>query len=116
MRHHSTNKKFGRERNQRIALLKSLAVSLITRGKITTTVAKAKEIRPFVELLVTRARGGSVSARRILVARTGSIRAASKLILDIAPRYKERAGGYTRITKLSPRKSDASPMAVIEFI
>ncbi len=116
MRHHNTNRKFGRTRNQRAALLRSLALSLIKHGKITTTEAKAKELRPFIEKMVTKGKGETISARRLLVARLGSETGGSALIKDIAPRYKERAGGYTRIVKLPKRTTDASPMALIEFV
>ncbi|MBI2108618.1 MAG: 50S ribosomal protein L17 [Parcubacteria group bacterium] len=116
MRHHNKNRKFGRERDQRRALLRGLALSLVTRGKIKTTEAKAKELRPFVEKLVTRGKNSSLSTHRLLVARLGNRVGAKKLIADIAPRYKERAGGYTRITKLPRRLGDASKMAIIEFV
>ncbi len=117
MRHHNKNRKFGREKNQRVALLRSLAISLITREKMTTTQAKAKELRPYVEKLVTRAKTDTLASRRhtlsLLGNADGSVR---KLFASIAPRYKERQGGYLRITKLSNRKSDASPRAQIEFV
>lgn len=116
MRHHNTNRKFGRTRDQRKALLKSLALSLIMNEKITTTEAKAKEIRPYVEKLVTKGKSQGLFARRLLIARLGNKEGGKKIIDDISPRYKERAGGYTRITKLPRRRTDASPMAVIEFV
>lgn len=116
MKHHDANRKFGRSRDGRRALLKGLAVSLIRDGKITTTEAKAKELRPFVEKFITHAKKGGMVSRRLLVARLGSEIGAEKLVKDIAPRYMDRDGGYTRIIKLVPRASDASPMAVIEFV
>ena len=117
MKHHDKNRKFGRERNARKALLRSLAYSLIMRGKITTTEAKAKELGPFVERLVTLAKGETIAGTRTILARLGNHRKeTSKLVTDIAPRYKKRSGGYTRIIKLAPRKSDASKRAVIEFV
>ncbi|MBX4199994.1 50S ribosomal protein L17 [Candidatus Parcubacteria bacterium] len=115
MRHHNANRKFGRERSQRKALLKSLAHSLITKGKIKTTEAKAKELRPYTEKLVTLAKKQTPAARRLLEARVGKM-AAKRAYVNIAPTYKERAGGYTRITKLVRRASDGAPMAVIEFV
>ena len=115
MRHHNKNRKFGRVKNQRTALMKSLVSSLITHEKIQTTEAKAKEMRPVVEKLVTRARAGSLSARRILSSRIG-VRATKKLVDEIAPKYKSRSGGYTRITKLETKRSDAAKMAQIEFV
>ena len=116
MRHHNHNRKFGRETNQRRAFLRALALNLIAHGKIKTTVARAKELRPMIEKLVTRARLGDLQARRLLLARLGRLEAVQKLMTDIAPRYQTRAGGYTRITKLSPRLSDGSPQALIEFV
>jgi len=116
MRHHNANRKFGRTRDQRAALLKSLALALVTHEKIETTEAKAKELRPFIEKMVTRALKGDQAAQRLLVARLGSPSGAKKLIDEIAPRYKERSGGYTRVTKIGSRASDASRMAIIEFV
>lgn len=116
MRHHSKNRKFGREKGQRVALLKSLVNSLIRDEKIKTTLAKAKELRPIAEKLVTQARDNSVSSRRLIISRTGSPETASALISTIAPKYADRKGGYTRITKLGRRIKDGSDMAIIEFV
>jgi len=116
MRHHNSIRKFGRERNQRKALLKSLALSLVEQDKIKTTEAKAKELRPFIEKMITRAKEGNLLSTRLLVSRLGSKDGVKKLTEEIAPKYMDRKGGYTRITKLSPRASDASPMAIIEFV
>ena len=124
MRHHSVNRKFGRKTNGRHALLRSLAKNLILKGKIRTTEAKAKELRPFVEKLVSTARTGTLAARRLLVSRLAVNEERKpvagspivKLMSDLGPKYKERAGGYTRITKLLARKTDGSSMAIIEFI
>lgn len=115
MRHGNVHRKFGRERSQRKALLRSLARSLVLRGKITTSQAKAKEIRPLVEKLVTRGKITTLASRRMLVAQLGDERTASRLI-KVAAGYPERKGGYLRITKMGPRKGDAAPMAIIEFI
>lgn len=114
MRHHNANRKFGRKRNQRKALLKSLAHNLILKGKIETTEAKAKELRPMVEKLVTLGKKDTMAARRLLVARVGKM--AAQKIPTISATHKERAGGYTRITKLVHRKTDGAKMAVIEFV
>lgn len=117
MRHHNKNRKFGRPKNQRTALIQGLALSLIKRGQIRTTLAKAKELRPFVEKLVTRAKSDTLASRRLIIARLGNQPTmTAKLFKDVAPKYKERPGGYTRIMKIAPRKSDASPMAIIEFV
>ena len=114
MRHANVNRKFGRERNQRKALMKSLAHSLILKGKIKTTEAKAKELRPAVEKLVTLARKGTPASRRLIEARVGKM--ATKKAMDLGKTYESRAGGYTRITKLVRRASDGAKMAVIEFV
>lgn len=115
MRHGNHNRKFGRKTDQRRALLKSLARSLVLRGKIMTTEAKAKEIRPLVEKLITRGKVDTVANRRLLVASLGDESVARKLV-KTAENYKTRAGGYLRIVKMGPRKGDASPMALIEFV
>ena len=115
MRHGNVNRKFGREKGQRAALLKSLARSLILRGTMRTTLAKAKEIRPMVEKMVTRGKSATLANRRLLIASLGDVRAAGKL-LKTAEGYKDRTGGYLRITKMGPRAGDAAQMAVIEFV
>lgn len=116
MKHHNSNRKFGRKASTRRALLRSLAVALIQDEKITTTEAKAKELRPYIEKLVTPGRTQSLAARRLIQSRIGSENASKKLIQEIAPRYTDRPGGYTRITKLPARSGDAARMAVIEFV
>jgi large subunit ribosomal protein L17 len=85
-------------------------------GKIETTEAKAKELRPLVEKLVTRAKKPSIANRRLLVSRTGSVSATAKLMRDIAPKYSTRKGGYTRVIKLAPARGDGSKRAIIEFV
>ena len=115
MRHHNANRKFGRKKNQRVALLRSLAYSLALKGKIKTTEAKAKELRPYMEKLVTLGKKKTLASRRFIVGRVG-VKVAKKIVEELSPTYKERAGGYTRITKMISRTSDASPMAVIEFV
>ncbi len=106
---------FSRPKNQRVALWKSLATSLFTHEKIQTTEAKAKELRGVAERMVTRAKNNSLANRRIL-AQTLSPKVLKKLVDEIAPKYKERQGGYTRIIKMGPRKSDGARMAIIELI
>lgn len=115
MRHSNANRKFGRKKNQRNALLKSLAYSLALKGKIRTTEAKAKELRPFMEKLVTLGKKETLASRRLLTSRVGR-EAAKKIAKELAPVYKGRAGGYTRITKMVARKTDGAKMAVIEFV
>lgn len=110
-------RKFGRERDQRRALLMGLAQSLILHGKIQTSEAKAKELRPYIEKIITKSRTDSVSARRFLLSDfANNNEVVKKLISNIGPKYKARSGGYTRITKRMPRKTDATKMAVIELI
>ena len=95
--------------------MKSLALALVVNGKIKTTDAKAKELRPYVEKMVSQGRLGTLASRRNLVSKIGVI-GADKIVKDISPKYTGRAGGYTRITKLPARVSDGSLMAVIELI
>jgi large subunit ribosomal protein L17 len=117
MKHHKDIRKLGRVTRQRKALMRQLASALIEHEKIKTTEAKAKELRPMVEKLVTKARNNTLAAQRLIISRLGgNKKAGSKLIKTIGPRYKDREGGYTRVTKLPPRKSDASKMAIIEFV
>ena len=116
MRHHDNSRKFGREKTQRHALLRSLARNLIRDSKIRTTLTKAKEIRPFVEKLVTKAKTKTVASRRLIVSNLQEQTATKKLFDVIAPKYKDRAGGYTRIIRLPNRDLDGSPMALIEFV
>lgn len=117
MRHHGAIRKLGRKSSQRKALLAGLARSLILKEKIQTTTAKAKEVRPFVERLVTLARVDTVANRRLALSRLDGKRdAVGRLFKDVAPKYKERRGGYTRIMKLGKQGSDARDMALIEFV
>ncbi|MEA4910610.1 50S ribosomal protein L17 [bioreactor metagenome] len=117
MKHHKNFRKFGRERNQRHAFIKGLAINLIRHGKMETTEARAKEIRPFVERLVTLAKVDSVARRRLVSSRIYNQEPETKkLFAEIAPKYKDVNGGYLRITKLGQRIGDGSPIAVIEFV
>lgn len=95
--------------------MKSLAYALARDGKIKTTEAKAKELRPYMEKLVTLGKIGTPASRRLLEARVGKP-AAKKIVSELSPRYKERAGGYIRITKMVRRASDGAPQAIIEFV
>ena len=115
MNHHKATRKFGRLKKVRVGLMKSLALALVMEGKIKTTDAKARELRPMVEKLVTQGRLGTLASRRALVSKVG-VMGAEKIVKDISPKYTKRAGGYTRITKLQARVSDGSLMAVIEFV
>lgn len=115
MRHGNVNRKFGREAGQRKALKKSLARSLVLRGRMQTTLAKAKEIRPMVEKMITRGRTDTLANRRLLIASLGDEKVVKKLIAT-AKNYEGRTGGYLRIVKLGARKGDAAQMALIEFV
>lgn len=115
MKHLKKGRKFGRERDQRKALLKSLILALFDKEKITTTEAKAKEIKPYAEKFITKSKKPDISLRRE-IARYFHDEIAKKLINEIAPRYKERPGGYARIIKLGRRKSDGARMAILELI
>ena len=117
MRHHNNKRKFGRDKNQRKALLNSLALNLIVRGKIKTTLPKAKELRPFIEKLVTKAKKGDVATRRVIVSKLSNrSKEVKKLFEVITPKYMDKKGGYTRILKLGVRKADGAEMALIEFV
>ena len=116
MRHHNANRKLKRERNQRRALLRSLARELFLRGKITTTEAKAKEVRPFAEKLITNAKGAGLANRRLVSGRLANNVITGKLVDVIAKKYADRKGGYIRIIKMNRRPSDASKMAVVELV
>ncbi len=116
MRHLKKGRKFHRKRGQRKALLKTLADNLILREKIQTTEAKAKEIKPSVEKLITVAKKQNVAALRMLLKKL-SKKASYKLYHQIAPRYSNRSGGYLKIVKSARvRKTDGAKMAVIEFV
>ena len=116
MRHHNANRKFGRVKKVRVGLMRSLAVALVEKGKIKTTEAKAKELRPYVEKLVTHGKKNTLAARRVIISKVGSAKVAKKLIEEVGPKYAEKKGGYLRIIKLGQRLKDASPMAYIEFV
>ncbi len=116
MRHHNANRKFSRTRNQRRALLRSLVRELFLHGKIQTTLAKAKESRPYAEDFITKARIDSVASRRDVSKRMGNNEIVKKLFAEIAPKYKDRNGGYTRIIKTGSRQTDGAQMAIIELV
>lgn len=115
MIHGQKTKQLSRERNVRNSLLKALAVSLIRDNKIQTTEVKAKVLKPIVEKLVTKAKVGDLAAKRAIIAKVGNV-SAKTLVDSIAPKYKDRQGGYLRIIKLNDRKNDGAKMAQIEFV
>jgi len=108
--------RFGRDPAHQRLIMANLAAHLFEAGAITTTVAKAKALRPYAEKLITKAKGGSVHQHRIVVARMHDKQVAHKLFAEIAPRYADRNGGYLRILKLGPRPGDAAPMARVELV
>lgn len=116
MRHRVGGRKLSRTSAHRTALFRNMSAALIKHEQITTTVAKAKELRPYVEKLITLAKKGGLSNRRLAQARLLDDAQLTKLFDVLASRYADRNGGYTRIIKMGPRASDAAPMAIIEFV
>lgn len=109
-------RKFGRERDQRRALIKGLATSLVRYGKIETTLAKAKEIVPYIEDLITKAKKGDLHNRRQVIAGLSTIEAAHKLVDEIAPKLKARQSGHVRIKQSQVRIGDNTQMAIVSFV
>jgi len=97
-------------------LLRTLAEQLFENGKITTTEAKAKRLRPLAEKIITSAKKGDLASRRLVMAQIANQTVVHNLFTEIGPRFATRNGGYTRITKIGPRKGDSAPMAVIEVL
>jgi len=116
MRHRIAHRKLNRTASHRKAMFANMSSSLIEHEQIVTTLPKAKELRPFVEKLVTLAKKGDLTSRRIAIARTRNKEMSKKLFDVLGPRYKERSGGYIRIMKAGFRYGDNAPMAVIEFV
>jgi len=116
VRHHRTGRKLGRDAAHRKALYANLSAALIEHGRIQTTEAKAKEVRPIVEQLITLGRRGDVAAHRRAVAFLRSKPITHKLFAEVAPRFADRPGGYTRIVKIGPRQGDAAPMVYLELV
>ena len=117
MRHGRTGKKLGRDASHRRALYANLACSLIEHGRIKTTVTKAKAVKPIAEQMITLGRRGDLHARRQALSALGQDKfTVHKLFEEVAPRYAERPGGYTRILKLGPRRSDATEMVFLELV
>lgn len=116
MRHGIGRRKLNRTSQHRLAMLANMASSLIEHEQIQTTLPKAKELRPFVERLVTLAKKGDLAARRLAISRIRNVEMVRKLFDELGPRYAERPGGYIRVLKAGFRYGDAAPMAVIEFV
>jgi large subunit ribosomal protein L17 len=115
MEHGKSNRKFGRETKQRRELMRDLELALIQNGKIITTEAKAKSLRPEIEKTITMSRSGTLATKRYLASKFGN-KAAKKLLSEIVPKFTNKNGGYTRIIHMPRRISDGSKMATIEFI
>ena len=116
MRHHRAGKKLGRDSAHRKALYANLAGSLIEHGRIKTTAAKAKAVKPFAEQMITLGKRGDLAARRQAIAELRSQDVVHQLFADVAPRFADRPGGYTRIVKLGPRSGDAAEMVYLELV
>ena len=116
MRHGMSGKKLGRDSAHRRALYANLACSLIEHGRIRTTEAKAKAVKPYVEKIITLGRRGDLHARRLALAELRSQDVVHQLFADVAPRFADRPGGYTRIVKLGPRLGDAAEMVYLELV
>ncbi len=116
MRHQRAGRKLGRDGAHRKSLYSNLAGALIEHGRIKTTEAKAKEVRPVVERMISLGKRGDLAAHRQAVAFLRSKSVTHKLFAEVAPRFGERPGGYTRVVKLGPRPGDAAPMAYLELV
>ncbi len=116
MRHRVKGRKLNRSASHRKALMSGLAQSLFTEDRIVTTLAKAKELRPYAEKLITRAKRGDLHSRRLLTRHLKRKEVVDRLMHDVAPSFADRNGGYTRIVKLGFRKSDAAEIALIELV
>jgi large subunit ribosomal protein L17 len=116
MRHRRSGKKLGRDSAHRRALYSNLAGALIEHGRIKTTQAKAKAVKPFAEQMITLGKRGDLHARRLALAELRSQDVVHQLFADVAPRFADRPGGYTRIVKLGPRLGDAAEMVYLELV
>jgi large subunit ribosomal protein L17 len=116
MRHHRSGKKLGRDSAHRKALYANLACSLIEHGRIKTTEAKAKAVKPFAEQMITLGKRGDLHARRQALSELRSQDAVHRLFADVAPRFADRPGGYSRIVKLGPRAGDSAEMVYLELV
>jgi large subunit ribosomal protein L17 len=116
MRHHRSGKKLGRDSAHRRALYANLTSALIEHGRIRTTETKAKAVRPIAEKMITLGRQGTIHARRQALAYLRSQEIVHQLFSEVAPRFRDRPGGYSRIVKLGPRQGDSAPMAYLELV
>jgi large subunit ribosomal protein L17 len=116
MRHQHTGKKLGRDSAHRRALYANLVCALIEHGRIKTTEAKAKAVKPFAEQMITLGRRGDLAARRLAIAKLRSVDAVHILFSEVSPRFADRPGGYSRIVKIGPRSGDAADMVYLELV
>jgi large subunit ribosomal protein L17 len=116
MRHQKSGRRFNRNTDQRKALMRNLCTSLLENGRITTTEARAKELRRWVERLITTAKDQDISARRKVSAEVSNPEVVERLFSNLMPRLAERPGGYTRIMRKGPRPGDSAPMVIIEIV
>lgn len=116
MRHRVEGRKFGRERDARRLMIRNLVRSIVEHGQIKTTLAKAKELRSYADRMVTYGKADTVHSRRLAYSVLGDRTLVKKLFDDIAPKFQDRNGGYTRVIKAGFRKGDAAPMAIIQFV
>ena len=116
MRHQKSGRRFNRPTDQRKALMRNLCTSLLETGRITTTEARAKELRRWVERLITEAKDQDVAARRRVSEEVSKPEVVERLFTNLIPRLSERPGGYTRIVRKGPRKGDSAPMVLIELV
>lgn len=116
MRHNKAGRRLGRTTSHRIAMMRNMVTSLFEHGKLTTTDAKAKELRPIAEKLITLGKRGDLHAIRLAASYIRDKKIVTKLFATIAPQYKDRPGGYTRIMKLGHRAGDTAPLSLIELV
>ncbi len=116
MRHGKAGRKLNRNSSARVALARAQATALLREGRIQTTLTKAKELRPYVEKLITTAKGGDLHARRLVARDIHDTAVVRKVMDEVAPRYAERQGGYTRILRVGTRRGDGVTMALIELV
>ena len=116
MRHRNAGRSFSRKSAHRKAMFENLAAAIVKHEQITTTLPKAKDLRPVVERLISLGKKGGLAARRRMIARLQDAKLADKLLTTLAERYRARAGGYTRIVKAGFRYGDNAPLAIIEFV
>jgi large subunit ribosomal protein L17 len=116
MRHRKSGRKLGTDASHRQAMLKTMAAQIIEHGRVQTTETKAKEVRPVVDKIITLAKRGDLHAKRQILGDVSSRPLAHKIFTEVAEKYADRAGGYTRISKIGPRHGDGAPLVFIELV